>query len=310
MSIAVYLPSQDKIEYWCSMLKELMPGWRIEGFDAVADPEAVHYTVVWRPATGSMTGFPNLKAIVSLGAGIDHVLADAELPAGVPIIRTVGTDLVQRMREYVALHVLRHHRNRPAQQLNQVNRTWEQIVVPPATGRRVGIMGLGNLGVASARTLAALGFQTVAWARTRHQVEGVTTYAGTEEFPAFLAGTEILVCLLPLTTETRGILNADTFNQLKRGACVVNAARGPHLVDSDLLRALDSGQIAQATLDVFNVEPLPADHPFWGHPRITVTPHIASMIDAPTGSGIVAANIQVFEATGTVADIADTVRGY
>lgn len=310
MSIAVYLPSKDKTDYWCSMLKELMPGWRIEGFHEVTDPANIHYTVVWRPTTGSQIGFPNLKAIVSLGAGIDHVLADAELPAGIPIIRTVGTDLIQRMREYVALHVLRHHRNRPAQIANQANHNWEQIVVPPATGRRVGVMGLGNLGVASVETLKALGFQTVAWARTRHSIEGVTTYAGMEEFPDFLAGTEILVCLLPLTAETRGILNADTFNQLKRGACVVNAARGPHLVDSDLLRALDSGQIAQATLDVFNTEPLPADHPFWGHPKITVTPHIASMIDAPTGSKIVAANIKVFEETGTVADIANTARGY
>lgn len=310
MTIAVSLPAKDKTEWWCQMLKDLMPDWTIEPIDEVKDPAGVTYSVVWRPSTGCMKPFPNLKAIVSLGAGIDHVLADKELPRGVPIIRTVGTDLTQRMREYVALHVLKHHRDLPTQQANQAGHKWDQIVVPPATGRRVGVMGLGNLGAVAAQTLAALGFQTVGWARSPREIAGVKTYAGAAEFADFLAGTEILVNLLPLTEQTRGILNADLFNRLPRGACLINAARGPHLVDSDLLAALDAGQISQATLDVFHVEPLPAEHPFWDHPKITVTPHIASMIDAPTGSRIVATNIRAFEKDGTVADIADAERGY
>ncbi|AMY68256.1 2-hydroxyacid dehydrogenase [Frigidibacter mobilis] len=310
MSIAVYLPSEASTEDWCRMLRDLMPDWEVHPLQKVPDPAAVEYAVVWRPKTGCMTPFPNLKAIVSIGAGIDHVLADAELPQDVPIIRTVGTDLTQRMKEYVALHVLRHHRALPALQVSQAARKWAPVVVPPASGRRVGVMGLGNLGSAAASLLAAIGFDVVGWSRSPKEIAGVTTFAGDGGLAPFLAGTEILVCLLPLTDQTRGILNADTFNQLKRGACIINAARGPHLVDEDLIEVLASGQIEAATLDVFHIEPLPSDHPFWDNPKITITPHVASLIDAPTGSRIIARNLRTFAETGTVADVADARRGY
>jgi glyoxylate/hydroxypyruvate reductase A len=310
MDIVVSLPAADKTEWWCQMLRDLMPEWNVYPIDKVPDPEAISYSVLWRPATGAMKPFKNLKAIVSLGAGIDHVLADEELPLHVPIIRTVGTDLTQRMKEYVALHVLRHHRELPAIQANQARQHWEQIVVPPATQRRVGIMGLGNLGAVAADLLKQIGFNVVGWSRTQKDLPGITCYSGAEGLKPFLEGTEILVCLLPLTESTRGILNADTFNQLKRGASVINAARGPHLVDRDLVEALNSGQISSATLDVFHVEPLPSSHPFWTNPKITVTPHVASLIDAPTGSKIVARNIRTFQETGTVDDLADAKRGY
>jgi len=310
MNIAVSLPAEDKTEWWCQMLRDLMPDWNIYPINKVPDPDAITYSVVWRPATGAMKPFKNLKAIVSLGAGIDHVLADEQLPLHVPIIRTVGTDLTQRMKEYIALHVLRHHRELPAIQANQARQRWEQIVVPPATQRRVGVMGLGNLGAVAADLLKQIGFEVSGWSRSPKELPGIKCYSGSEGFGAFLDGTEILVCLLPLTESTRGILNADTFNRLKRGASIINAARGPHLVDSDLLEALHSGQIGSATLDVFHVEPLPASHPFWTNPKITVTPHVASLIDAPTGSKIVAKNIRTFHDTGTVADLADAKRGY
>ena len=310
MNIVVSLPAADKTEWWCQMLRDLMPDWNVYPIDQVPDPDAVTYSVLWRPATGAMKPFRNLKAIVSLGAGIDHVLADEQLPIHVPIIRTVGTDLTQRMKEYVALHVLRHHRELPAIQANQARQLWEQIVVPPAPQRRVGVMGLGNLGAAAADLLKQIGFEVRGWSRSPKDLPGIQCFSGSEGFGAFLEGTEILVCLLPLTESTRGILNADTFNRLKRGASIVNAARGPHLVDSDLVDALNSGQISSATLDVFHVEPLPKTHPFWTNPKITVTPHVASLIDAPTGSKIVAKNIRTFQETGTVADLADAKRGY
>ena len=310
MNIAVSLPAADKTEWWCQMLRDLMPDWTVYPINKVPDPDAISYCVVWRPETGAMTPFKNLKAIVSVGAGIDHVLADEHLPLHVPIIRTVGTDLTQRMKEYVALHVLRHHRELPAIQANQARRHWDQIVVPPANERRVGVMGLGNLGAAAANLLTQIGFQVSGWSRSAKDLAGIKCYSGAEGFGAFLDGTDILVCLLPLTESTRGILSADTFHRLKPGASIINAARGPHLVDGDLLEALDSGQIGSATLDVFNVEPLPASHPFWTHPKITVTPHVASMIDAPTGSKIIAKNIRIFHETGTVADLADAKRGY
>lgn len=310
MNVAVYLPLNDKTQWWVDMLSEMMPGWTVEPMAEVRDPEAVHYAVVWRPRTGDIAKFPNLKAIVSIGAGIDHVLADTELPDNVPIIRTVGDDLTQRMREYVALHVLRHHRDMPRQLQAQAEKDWHAIVVPVAPNRVVGVMGLGNLGAAAAQTLAGLGFTTRGWSKSPKSIDGVETFAGAEAMDAFLDGCEILVNLLPLTDQTRGILNADLMGKLAQGACLINCARGPHLVDEDLLAALASGQIKQATLDVFHQEPLPSDHVFWDTPGITVTPHVASQIDAVTGGRIIAANIKTFEETGTCADLADAARGY
>lgn len=310
MTVAIYLPSQDNTDWWVELMQRLLPGWDIVSMDTVTDPSKVQYAVVWRPRTGDIARFPNLKAIVSVGAGIDHVLADAELPQGVPIIRTVGQDLTQRMLEYVALHVLRHHRDMPRQLLAQTQRDWHSIVVPVAPNRVVGVMGLGNLGSAAARVLSQIGFATRGWSKSSKTIDGVETFTGKEGLTPFLGGCEILVNMLPLTSATTGILNADLFAQLPEGACVINCARGPHLVDDDLLAALDTGHIKQATLDVFHTEPLPTDHPFWAHPAITVTPHIASRIDAETGGSLIAENLKIFQATGTCPDVADAVRGY
>jgi glyoxylate/hydroxypyruvate reductase A len=310
MRVAVYLPAEDKTQWWVDMLQGLLPGWDVVSLDAAAEPETVDFAVVWRPRTGDLARFRNLSAIVSIGAGIDHVLADSELPSDVPIIRTVGADLTQRMREYVALHVLRHHRDMPRQLLAQAQNDWHAIVVPVAPNRTVGVMGLGNLGAAAATTVAQLGFATRGWSKSEKAIDGVTCFAGQGNFDAFLEGCDILVNLLPLTDETRGILNASLFRKLPKGACVINCARGPHLVDDDLVAALDSGQIKQATLDVFHIEPLPADHPFWSHPAITVTPHVASQIDAETGGRLIANNLLTFAKTGSCDDVADAERGY
>ncbi len=310
MTVAIYLPSNEKVQWWTDKLRALLPGWKIEAFDEVSDREAVRYAVVWRPRPGEIARYPNLKAIVSIGAGIDHVLDDPHLPANVPIIRTTGDDLTQRMREYVALHVLRHHRDMPRQLRAQTEKDWHAIIVPPAPNRHVGVMGLGNLGAAAARTLAGLGFATRGWSKTPKSIDGIETHAGPGGFDAFLDGCEILVNLLPLTEETRGILNADLFDRLPEGTCLINCARGPHLVDDDLLAALATGRIKQATLDVFHIEPLPQDHPFWREPRITITPHVASQIDAATGARLIAGNLRDFDAKGTCDDLADMDRGY
>lgn len=291
------------------MLADLLPGWRVVAMDD-ADPAQVDYAVVWRPRPGDLGRFPSLKAVVSIGAGIDHVLADPSVPPDVPIIRTVGSDLTQRMKEYVILHVLRHHRDMPRQLQAQAERDWHAIVVPVAPRRTVGVLGLGNLGRAAAIGLSQVGFQTRGWARSAHSIDGVACFSGAGALPAFLDGCEILVNLLPLTDATEGILNAGMFSQLPKGACIINCARGGHLVDDDLLAALASGQIKQATLDVFHTEPLPPPHPFWTHPAITVTPHIASQIDAATGARLIADNLRAFDATGTCGDIANAARGY
>ncbi len=310
LKVAVYIPNDDSLRWWIGMLRELLPGWQVISLADATAPEEIDFAVVWRPRTGDLAGFPNLKAIVSIGAGIDHVLADAELPKGVPIIRTVGRDLTQRMQEYVALHVLRHHRDMPRQLQAQTEREWHSIVVPVASNRRVGVMGLGNLGAAAARILRQIGFDTRGWSLSAKAIEDIDTFVGEAEQDRFLDGCEILVNLLPLTPATEGIFNASLFAKLPRGACIINCARGPHLVDNDLLAALESGQIKQATLDVFHQEPLPAHHPFWAHPAITVTPHVASRIDAKIGSRLIAHNLKTFTETGTCPDVADAQRGY
>lgn len=310
MSIVVYLGDPQETEEWIALLSGLLPAFEIRDFDDSGDLAAVEYAVVWAPPAGRIKAFPNLKAVVSIGAGVDHVLRDPELPRHLPILRTTGPDMVQRLREYVALHVLTHHRDLAVTDANQSRAHWQQIVTPIAPKRRVGIMGLGNIARACAQTLAMLGFDTAGWSRSGGEVEGVTVYAGETGLPDFLARSDILVCLLPLTPQTRDILNADLFAQLPQGARVINAARGGHLVEADFLVALDSGQLGGATLDVFRTEPLPQDHPFWRHPKIRVTPHIASMIDAETGASVIAANIRAFEATGTCEAVADAGRGY
>ncbi|MBU0583491.1 MAG: glyoxylate/hydroxypyruvate reductase A [Alphaproteobacteria bacterium] len=310
MSIVVYLGDAEETREWIGLLSRLMPDHEIRDFDDPGQLSAVEYAVVWAPPRGGIARFPNLKAVVSVGAGVDHVLRDPNLPKHLPILRTTGPDMVQRLREYVALHVLAHHRELATTDASQARGEWRQIVTPVAGRRRVGVMGLGNIARACARTLVDLGFDTAGWSRSGRQVDGVTVFAGADGLPAFLAQTEILVCLLPLTPETRDILDSRLFAQLPKGARLINAGRGGHLVEDDLLAALDSGRLGGATLDVFRTEPLPADHPFWGHPRIRITPHIASMIDAETGASVIAENIRCFERTGASDAVADPKRGY
>lgn len=310
MSIVVYLGDEEETRDWIALLAGLLPEFEIRDFDDPGDRAAVEYAVVWAPPAGGIARFPNLRAVVSVGAGVDHVLRDPDLPRHLPILRTTGPDMVQRLREYVALHVLAHHRDLAVTDRNQVRAHWQQIVTPVAGRRRVGIMGMGQIARACARTLVSLGFDTAGWSRSGTAVEGVTPYAGPAGLPGFLARSEILVCLLPLTPGTRDILSAATFALLPRGARLVNAGRGGHLVENDLLEALDSGHLAGATLDVFRTEPLPPDHAFWRHPSIRVTPHVASYIDPATGAAVVAANIRSFQATGTCEAVADAERGY
>lgn len=300
----------ERERWWQQHLQGLLPHIECRSWSDPGDLDDIDIAVVWRPPPGGLKRFSNLKLIVSIGAGIDHVLADPERPCHVPIMRTTGEDLKIRMREYVTLHVLRLHRRLPEIEAAQSRREWLRPVIPPAPERRVGIMGLGDLGSDCARTLKVVGFDVRGWSRRRKSIDGVESFAGDGELSAFLEGAEILVCLLPLTPATEGILDAELFARLPHGASIVNAARGNHLVESDLLDALDRGQIAAATLDVFHEEPLPASSPFWTHPKVLVTPHVASLIDPVTGSKAIAANIERFLAGDPVADLVDLEQGY
>ncbi len=309
MSLVVRV-GNSRADWWRDALQELLPEIDCRAWDDAGDKAAVDYAVVWKPPAGGLKTFPNLKVIVSMGAGIDHLLADPELPRHVPVIRTVGPELTQRMREYVLLHVLRFHRRLPDIEANSAKREWEQIVTPLAQDRPVGILGLGNMGADCARHLAAVGFDVHGWSRRPKRIEGITCHSGSDGLKDLLKVAQILVCLLPLTPETEGILNKDLFAQLPEGACLINAGRGRHLVEADLIPALDSGQLGGATLDVLHEEPGAPDHPFWAHPKILLTPHIASLIDPAAGAKLIAANLRRFIAGQPVADLVDLSRGY
>jgi glyoxylate/hydroxypyruvate reductase len=243
----------------------------------------IDYALVWNPPHGLLRTLPNLKLIVSVGAGVDGILSDPELP-DVPIVRYVDPDLTQRMVEYVVLHVLYHHRRMSEFRELQGQRHWEYLPEPAAHAVRVGIMGLGVLGAAASKVLGGLGYQLRGWSRSRKHLAGVVCFAGTAELETFLAATDILVVLLPLTPETHGIINRRLLRGLGRqggagrlpGPVLINAGRGGLQVDADIVAALGAAELYAASLDVFETEPLPQASPLWSHPRVVITPHNAA----------------------------------
>src|SRR5215469_2710273 len=282
--------------------------------DAKLTPADVHYAAVWKPAPGELAGFANLRVIFNLGAGVDALMGDKTLPA-VPLVRVAVTDLTDRMTEYVVLHVLMHHRQEPYLRQSQRDRRWAPKFQCPASAVSVGIMGLGVLGANAARALQGIGFQVAGWSRSEKRIEGIECFAGREQREPFLRRTDILVCMLPLTPQTRHILNRDLFSKLRRsgpiGAPVlINAGRGGLQNETDLLACLDDGTLGSASLDVFSEEPLPAKSPFWSHPKVVLTPHNAADTDPDEISKYVARQIARFEAGGALENVVDRDREY
>lgn len=308
----LFISEVDRADWWQSELAKASPGLDVRAWPDVGKAEDIEYALVWKPRAGELAKLPNLKAIFSLGAGVDHIFADPDLPDGVPVTRVVDADLTAGMSEYVLLHVLRYHRNQPVFDEQQRNHVWDMRMSEMRQARetRVGILGLGEIGSDAAVKLSMMGFDVAGWSRTPKQMHGVKTFAGNAEFASFLGRTHILVCLLPLTPATTGILNIETFAAMPQGGYVINAGRGGHLVEPDLIPALESGQLAGATLDVFATEPLPADHPFWDHPKITVTPHNASVTDPRSVAVQVAENIRRHRAGEPLLNLVDREAGY
>ncbi|HTV89087.1 MAG TPA: glyoxylate/hydroxypyruvate reductase A [Stellaceae bacterium] len=300
----------DSATRWRSEIERLMPEREFRIWPEIGDPAAIDYAIVWRPPRGLLASLPKLQLILSLGAGVDHLLSDPQLPRGVPVVRLVDPCLSAAMSEFVALGVLRLHRHDLDYLAQQRLGTWLERPQKNAAERPVGILGFGTIGEDAGGKLRALGFPVAGWSRSAKSVPGFATYSGPDGLAALLAGSEIIVCLLPLTGATVGILNARMFAQLPRGAGLVNAGRGGHLVDADLIAALDAGQLSGAVLDVFNTEPLPPEHPFWRHPRILVTPHIAGITNPASAAPIMAEAIRRFEAGLPVAHTVDPARGY
>jgi len=302
-------------ERWKARFDEVCPDrpvWRLS--DAGFDAAQVRYAAVWKPVPGELAGFPDLRVIFNLGAGVDALLADRTLP-DVPLVRVAVGDLTGRMAEYVALHVLMHHRQEPYLRESQRLKRWAPKFQWPAGAVTVGIMGLGVLGANAADVLRRIGFKVAGWSRSERHIAGIDCFHGEGGLGPFLRRTDILVCLLPLTRQTRHVLDRQLFSQLSRsgplGAPVlINAGRGGLQNEADILACLDDGTLGAASLDVFAEEPLPADSPFWTHPKVVLTPHNAADTDPDEISKYVARQIERFEAGDELENVVDRGRGY
>jgi glyoxylate/hydroxypyruvate reductase len=300
---------------WKSRFDEVCPDrpvllLPVSGFD----PADVHYAAVWKPPPGELAAFPNLRVIFNLGAGVDALMADASLP-DVPMVRVSVADLTRRMTEYVVLHVLMHHRQELYLRQSQREKYWAPKAQWAANAISVGIMGLGTLGSDSADVLRRLGFRVAGWNRSPRRIEGVDCFHGTDQLGAFLQRTDILVSLLPLTPETRHVLDRKLFSRLNRaspldGPVLINAGRGGLQNEADILACLDDGTLGAVSLDVFAQEPLPQESPFWTHPKVILTPHNAADTDPDEISKYVARQIAQFEAGGGLENVVDRTRGY
>lgn len=276
MSLLFIAPNRD-MSSWEDALTEIDPNVDIEVWPNVEDKKRVQFAVCWDQPKHVLDQYPNLKAVSSLGAGTDHLLQDESLPNSVAICRVVSPSLIQQMKEYVLGATLNIQRNF-VHYIRQKDRgKWQAHKHPLSRNLQVGVMGLGKLGRPVAQQLAKMGYRVSGWSRTSKKVTDVQTFAGSEELGPFLNNTQILICLLPLTDETKDILDLDLFKKLKRPGWIINVARGEHLVDEDLIYALDSNFLQGAWLDVFSEEPLPEKHAFWNRTNIIVTPHIASI---------------------------------
>lgn len=301
----------DDAARWQKALKKELPDLDFRVWpDGVGDAGDIEYALVWGPKRGALREFPNLKAIFSLGAGVDHLMGDRDLPDDVPIVRLVDPALTTGMSEYVLYWVLHFHRRMGDYMRYSRKAKWKKLAQVGPKQRRVGIMGLGVIGADAASKLRALDFDVAGWTRDHMNLPGVPTFDGRQGLKDFLARTEIVICLLPLTPETKGILNAEAFAQMPEGAVVINGARGGHVVDDDLLAALESGHLKAAVLDVFPTEPLPEDHPFWRHPKIVVTPHVASLTMPETAAKSVADNIKRMKKGEPPEPLVDRQKGY
>ncbi len=277
MSVLVISPGRDP-KPWVEAFKKGNPGIPVYAYPEAHDPDEIEYVISWKHPRGIFKHYPNLRVIASMGAGVDHIICDPEIPLHVVITRIIDEQLAEDMCDFVLALVLDHLRNIS---FHHNIHAWEPIPYKRIEEQHIGIMGLGFMGSAVAQTLLKNRFKISGWAKTPKKLAGINTYSGEKQLEKFLKISTILICLLPLTQETENILNKELFKKLPKGGYLINVARGEHLVEYDLLEMIDKGHLSGASLDVFRIEPLPREHVFWDHPRIKITPHIASITNPP-----------------------------
>ncbi len=292
---------------WVDSLSQFDTVSKVHVWPTEEDLSKVEALFVWKPLDqGVIERLPNLKWISSLGAGVDHLVGDAQIPYSIPITRIVDPFLARDMSNYVAMGVLMHQRNMGANQQNQNHSSWERLTY---SNLKVGVMGLGKLGSHCVNLLRQMGFDMSGWSRTLKHIEGVKTYAQTELKP-FLSELDVLVNLLPVTPDTESILNSNLFEQLPQGVYLINVARGNHLVEEDLIAALNNNHLSGALLDVFRQEPLPKENPLWTHPKVTITPHVASVTNPSSALELLKANIKRLIHEEELLHVIDREAGY
>ena len=304
----------DEREAWLQALRAAAPQctWWSDG-DAELPRKEIRAAVVANPALGALAGLPQLALVQSLWAGVEKLLADDSLPANVPLARMVDPAMSAAMAETALWAVLSLHRGFFDYAAQQASKRWQPQPQRPADEVAVLVLGLGAMGSAVATRLAAQGYRVSAWctaARRRALTHAVAVHVGSAALSALLPASDIVVNLLPLTAATRGLLDARLFAAMPKGGAIVNLARGAHVVDEDLLAALDSGQVDRSVLDVFAIEPLPPEHRYWHHPRVTLLPHVAALTDVRSAAAVVAANLQALVASAPIAHCVDRARGY
>ncbi|MFN0039428.1 MAG: 2-hydroxyacid dehydrogenase [Burkholderiales bacterium] len=309
MSILFCSPAESP-EPWRQILARVFPTLPFCEYSEGVDLDEVRYVLAWNPPAGVLARMPNLRAVLWLGAGVDRLLADRSLPPNLPIIRLMDAGFAQQMAEYATYAVLHFQRRMGEYAVQQQDGRWQPLPEPIARDWPVGVLGLGAIGAAVARRIAQMGFPVSGWRGREAAVEGVSVYTGEAGLRQVLARSQVLINVLPLTTQTENILNARAFSLLPRGAFLVNIARGGHVVERDLIAALDSGQLSGAMLDVFREEPLPSQHPFWRHPKIVVTPHVAAQTNPVLAQAQIVESLRLLEHGEWPKGLVNRARGY
>jgi len=305
----LFLSQIEPAARWIPGLSKLLPQDRFFTVDQY-DPAAIDVVLVATPPKGVIGTLPNVKLVQSLWMGVDGLLADPTFPRAKPLARLIDPGMVAAMTESVVAHVLDYHRHHYVYRADKAQKKWHRLPQFMASDRIVGILGMGELGTAVANRLLPFSFKVAGWRRRSGQNAAIECYSGPGGIDELLSRSDAVVCLLPLTNETRGILNARAFARMPRGGCVINVARGAHIVVADLLAALDSGQLAHAYLDVFETEPLPQDSPLWAHPGVTVTPHTAALTEPRTAMAKVVENIERVRKGLPALNLVDFGAGY
>lgn len=309
MSVLLVAPGKD-VSDWAEELKNQHPGLNVYVYPEDHNAEEVEFAISWKHPRGIFKNYPNLKVVASMGAGVDHITSDPEFPEDVQITRVIDDQLTSDLSEFVLALVLNHTRHLSAYKHQEKEHHWNPLKYCRNKDMKIGVMGMGVIGTATAQLLAKNNFKVSGWSRTEKDCEDITSYSGEDELDDFLNQSEIIVCLLPLTKQTTGILNKELFEKLPKGAYVINVGRGEHLEESDLIAMIDSGHLAGAALDVFKEEPLPEEHAFWEHERISITPHTASVTQPKSVVPQIIENYERLQEDEPLKNLVEKDKGY